>query len=88
MTYSEATQWREEHLNLIGTIDQKGFVVSELMIVPTNAQDRDVYLRNYLFSGNRQSAIIPYMHKDVQVWSVDLGRLETHNILFYNIVAE
>ncbi|MCR5361767.1 MAG: hypothetical protein K6E73_07120 [Bacteroidales bacterium] len=88
MTYSAAIQWREGHLNLIGTTDKKGFVVSDLIIVPTNPQNRDVFLKNYLFAGQRETAIIPYIGKDVQVWSVDLGRVETHNILFYNILVE
>lgn len=88
MTYSAAVQWRQENLSLIGTTDKKGFVVSDLIIVPANAQERDVFLRNYLFTGQRETAILPYINKDVQVWSVDLGRVETHNILFYNILAE
>lgn len=88
MTYSEAKQWREDHQGLIGTVDVKGFIVSDLIIVPVNSQDRDVFLRQYLYSDNKDFAIEPYMHNDVQVWSVDLGRLESHNILFYNILAE
>ena len=73
---------------MIGTIDEKGFVVSELLIVPANSHDRDAYLRNYLYYENKDSAIVPYVDKDVQVWSVDLGRLESHNILFYNILVK
>ena len=88
MTYSAALQWKKDHLNLIGSIDEKGFVVSELLIVPANSQDCDAYLRNYLYSENKDSAIVPYIDKDVQVWSVDLGRLESHNILFYNILVK
>ena len=88
MTYSEAIQWREKNLHLVGTTDKKGFVVSDLIIVPSNIQDRDVFLRNYLFTSNKNSAILPYKNKEVQVWSIDLGRMETHNILFYNILAE
>lgn len=88
MTYSNAIQWKEEHLNLIGTTDKKGFIVSDLIIVPANAQDQNTFIKNYLFTDNKDSAIVPYMSKDVQVWSVDLNRVETHNILFYNILAE
>lgn len=88
MTYSDAIKWREDHLQMIGNIDQKGFVVSELIIVPSNTNDRDEFIRNYLFDGHKDTAIVPYMNKDVQVWSVDLGRVETHSILFYNILAE
>ncbi len=88
MTYSAAIEWREKNLDLIGTTDKKGFVVSDLIIVPSNVEDRDVFFRNFLFSSYRDTAIVPYMNKEVQVWSVDLGRVETHNILFYNILAE
>ena len=88
MTYSAAIQWKNEHLQLIGTIDKKGFVVSDLILVPSNPQDRDVYLQSYLFAGRDESAIQPYTNQEFQVWSVDLDRLESHNILFYNILAE
>lgn len=88
MTYTEALIWRNEHLDLIGDVDKKGFVVSALVIVPTNPNDRDVFLRMYLFSDNKDNAILPYRSKDVQVWSIDLARLESHNILFYNILAQ
>lgn len=87
MTYTTALNWKNEHLDLIGKMDKKGFVVSALVIVPATPKDRDVFLRNYLFSENKDSAIFPYMSNDVQVWSIDLGRLESHNILFYNILA-
>ena len=50
MTYDAALNWRNEHLDLIGTKDNKGFVVSELLIVPANPKDRDVFLKNYFFS--------------------------------------
>lgn len=88
MTYSDAIQWRDEHLNLIGTVDEKGFVVSDLIIVPTNANDRTSFLNNYLYSEHKDSALVPYTNDDVQVWSIDLNRLESHNILFYNILAK
>ena len=88
MTYSDAKKWRQDNLHLIGTTDQKGFVVSDLIIVPAYPKDRDVFFRNYLFAGRGDTAIVPYMNKEVQVLAVDLGRVESHNILFYNILAE
>ena len=88
MIYTEATKWRESHLHLIGTTDKKGFVVSDLFIVPTNPKDRDTFLRNYLLSENKEDVILPYVSKEVQVWSVDLSRLDSHNILFYSVLAE
>lgn len=87
MTYTEAIQWRENNKNLIGTTDEKGFIVSDLFVVPANPNDRDIFLRNYLFSENKEAAIQPYINDDVQVWSVDLARIESDNILFYNVLA-
>ena len=88
MTYSDARNWIDKNSNLIGTVDRKGFTVSNLIIVPSNDAERKAFWDAYLFSHNEKSAIVPYIGSDVQVWSVDLGRLESHNILFYNILAE
>lgn len=88
MIYSEAIGWKNDNRNLIGTKDEKGFVVSDLVIVPSNPTDREVFLRQYLFSVDKESAILPYINGDVQVWSVDLGRFERYSILFYNVLAK
>lgn len=87
MTYTDAVNWREEHKNLIGTTDEKGFFVSDLFIVPSNSKNRDVFFRSYLLTREMETALIPYINEDVQVWSVDLDKLERHNILFYDILA-
>ena len=88
MTYTEAVKWRQENLDRIGTIDQKGFVVSDLFIVPSDPVKQDLFLRTYLFTDNKENAILPYMSEDVQVWSVDLNRLESDNILFFSALAK
>lgn len=88
MTYPEAVKWREEHLTIIGTVDQKGFVVSDLFIVPSDPVKQNTFLRTFLFTDNKESAMLPYMSEDVQVWSVDLNRLESDNILFFNVLAK
>lgn len=87
MTYLEALQWRNEHKSLIGTTDDKGFIVSDLFIVPSDSKNRDLYFREYLLSEDMNTAIRPYINDDVQVWSVDLEKLKFYNILFYNIQA-
>lgn len=87
MKYSEALQWKEVHMNLIGTIDEKGIVVSELVIVPTDTQNHEVFLRDYFMLKNKENAILPYLSGDVQIWAVDWNQLEKHNILFYSVVA-
>lgn len=87
MTYSEAVKWRSQHLEIIGTVDQKGFVVSDLFIVPSDPVKQNSFLRTYLFSDKKETAMLPYMSEEVEVWSVDLNRLESDNILFFNTLA-
>ena len=88
MKYNDAKQWIESNKQIKGTRDSKGFVITDLFIVPSEPKDRDVFLQNYLYSEDKSSAIKPYIDNDVQVWSVDLGRLESDNILFYNVLAK
>lgn len=88
MKYSEALKWIETHKDIIGSIDEKGgFIVSDLLIVPTNSQNQDTFLRNYLLSRDKESAILPYINDDVEVWSVDLSRIESCNLLSNNKLA-
>ena len=87
MTYTDAVKWRDEHIGIVDTVDQKGFVVSDLFIVPSDPVKQKTFLRTYLFSDNKENAILPYMSEDVEVWSVDLNRLESDNILFFNALA-
>ena len=60
MKYSEALKWIETHKDIIGSIDEKGgFIVSDLLIVPTNSQNQDTFLRNYLLSRDKESETFP-----------------------------
>lgn len=87
MTYEEAVIWRNDNLTRIGGIDDKGFVVNDLFIVPTSDIDRDKFFRTYLLGTDKDVAIVPYISKDVQVWAVDLDHLKESNILFFDILA-
>ena len=88
MKYSETLQWIETHKDLIGPVDEKeGFIVSDLLIVPTNFQNQDDFLRNYLLTSNKEAAILPYVNDEVEVWSVDLSRNESCNLISNNKLA-
>ena len=87
MTYNDAVIWSNNNLDRIGKVDEKGFVVNDLFIVPSSELDRDAFFRAYLFSRDKDAALVPYMYKDVQVWAVDLDHLRENNILFYDIIA-
>ena len=41
MTYNEAVVWRENNLDRIGKVDEKGFIVNDLFIVPATEIDKD-----------------------------------------------
>lgn len=88
MTYIEALKWKTANLGLIGSVDKKGFVVSDLMIVPADPKERNVFLQTYLFTENKDLAFAPYTSRDMQVWAVDLSRLESHGILFYDVLTQ
>ncbi len=87
MTYNEAVVWRENNLDRIGKVDEKGFIVNDLFIVPATEIDKDAFFRAYLYSRDKDAALSPFIHKDVQVWAVDLVHLRESNILFYDIIA-
>lgn len=86
MTYLEAQKWREKNLSRIGSTDEKGFVVDELLIVPSDDDARDAFFKQYIIETDQEIAIKSYVDKDMQVWAVDTRHLQLNNVLFYNIL--
>lgn len=87
MTYKEAQKWVEDNRNLIGTVTEKGIVYRELVIVPSDEEDRNTFLRNYVLSFYDQTAIIPFIGNDLQVWGIDTEMIRKNGILFYDCLA-
>lgn len=87
MTYREALKYVEENKYRIGTIDEKDFVVSQLLIVPVDKNFRDSYLSNFLQSPHYRIDSSVLEGHEVEVWAVDTSHLESANILFYNKLA-
>lgn len=87
MTYAEALQWKEKHENLVGSTDGKDFVVTELVIVPSDPKNQEIFLRNYLLSKNKEKTILPYLPGDVQVWAVDWRLLDKQGFSLYRVLA-
>ena len=48
MKYEEAIKLRNKNLNLIGTTDDKGFIIGEILIVPSNENLRNDFFVKYL----------------------------------------
>ena len=84
MTYQEALNFIKEHEYLIGHVDKKGFVVSQLIIVPGDKSIRDEFLSKFAINTDFRLDESLLVNNDVEVWSVDTTHLERANILFYN----
>lgn len=84
MTYQEALDFIRTHKHLIGTVDEKGFVVSQLVIVPNDKTIREEFLSQFAINPNFKLDESLMVNNVVEVWSVDTTHLESANILFYN----
>ena len=84
MTYIEAQRIKDDNQNLIGKVDSKGFTITEIIIVPSDANSREDFLRSYMFSKNAEISILPYQNDDLIVWAVDTKHLHEANVLFYS----
>lgn len=86
MTYKEATALKAEKMNLIGTIDKKGFVINEIIIVPTDESKKNLFMQSYVINRNSEACLLPYINDDVQLWAVDTEYLEKANVLFFDVL--
>ena len=84
MDYVDAKKLREQNRHLIGTTDTKGFIIGDVVIVPTDTKQLNAFFASYLSCKDAEIAIIPYIHADLEVWAIDTKHLYDANILFYN----
>ena len=84
MKYEDALKLKEESKLLIGTKDSKGFTIGEIIIVPSNEEERNAFLNSCILDYDFESAIIPYIDGELEVWALDLDYLKKANIVFYN----
>lgn len=84
MKYEDALELRKNSLNLIGSIDSKGFKIGEIIIVPADEKERKLFFDSYLFNYDFQAAIMPFTDSEVEVWALDLDYLRKASIVFYN----
>lgn len=83
MIYSEALELIKRSSHLIGKTNERGFIINELIIVPSDSANRQQYIREYLNTKNAELAISPYVEEDVEVWAIDTEHLKNANVLFY-----
>lgn len=87
MNYVEAAKIKQENIHLIGTSDEKGFTIGDIIILPTDENEKKLFFQSYLSSWDAESALFPFISSDLQVWTIDTNYLKRANILFYNKIG-
>lgn len=87
MKYRDALVFVEQKQPLKGTVDEKGFLIGDIIIVPSENPKRYIFLRDYTLNGS--NALCTFSDdEDVEVWAIDTAYLEKANVLFYNKLAD
>lgn len=86
MNYDQAQIVVLNNQHLIGTVNERGFEVSDIIIVPSEPIQREQFIRLYMSNKNAVKSIQPFIHQDVQVWGIDTNHLFKANVLFYNVI--
>ena len=87
MRYRDALEFVEQKQFLKGTVDEKGFLIGDIIVVPSENHKRDMFLRDYTLKGSNALCTF-YDDEDVEVWAIDTAYLEKANVLFYNKLAD
>lgn len=88
MKYAEALEIVKKHSHLIGKINEKGFIINELIIVPQDENKQNKYIQSYIQTRNAKLSIEPYINEELSVWAIDTKHLIESNILFYQEIAK
>lgn len=86
MTFQEALQLIEDRKELLGTVTEKGVLINLLLVVPTDAQQRQDFFNRLMFSHNPQQAIAPFIGSDVEVLATNADYLYKRNLFIYDVV--
>ena len=84
MTLSQAEVVRSNNLTMIGTENEKGFLVSDIWILPSKEELRRNLIVQYLQNDATTISLVGYEHVDMVVWAVDTRNLRTAGLLTYN----
>lgn len=83
MKYEEAIKIRAMNGHLIGTMSENGFMIDEIIIVPSKTESRNKFFAQYLSGKAPESVIKLFQNEDMQVWAIDKKYLYESNILFF-----
>ena len=88
MEYSDAIKLKNSKQSLIGLVDDYGFVVDDIIIVPTSDPSKNAFFKIYRVDFDAEQSILPFKEEDVEVWAVNTKYVNDSNILFYNILTD
>lgn len=83
MTYLEALEFKNSNQSLRGSTTSSGFVMDEIIIVPSDTAVRERFFQSYLLYGNDEIALEPFKNLDLEVWGINKNYLIENNVLFY-----
>lgn len=87
MRFDEALKVIENNNHRIGLKTEKGGIIDELIIVPTDVNEREAVIRSYLFDFNAQKAIAPFFNSEVEVIAViDKEKIVSHGVFLYQSI--
>ena len=84
MTLSQAEEVKRNNQEMIGTENEKGFLVSDIWILPSNEKLRRSLIFQYFHSNASTVNLEGHEHVDMVVWAVDTRNLKTAGLLTYN----
>lgn len=88
MKYLEVQEFIKRNSHLIGKVNEKGFVINEIIPVPQDENKRIQYIHSYIQTHNEELSIAPYINEELAVWAIDTMHLKESNILFYEELAK
>lgn len=84
MNIDDARKKVISYKKLIGTVDDKGFFVDKILIVPHDEKMRQTFFKNYVLDLDMEKALAPFSNEDMDVMAVDLKHLKDFRTLFFN----
>lgn len=84
MNYIQAHQLRVQSKHLIGTVNSNGFVIGDIIIIPSENKYKCDFFASYLTSKDAELSIAPYSMLDLEVWAIDLDLMIKSHVLFYD----
>ena len=88
MNINDAKKMALSYKNMIGTVDEKGFSIDKILIVPHNEKLRKKFFDKYVLNMDMEEAIAPYQDEDMDVWAVDFKHFEDSRTLFFNKLSK